>query len=166
MTMTLNERRTLLVHSLRASKSWMTAYAEAFVDEYANDAAEAAAGQQQSQPPFDRVLETRRRRSAVESLLALGYVWRDNKWVARAGGEWKLVPVEATPEMVAAAAAATWPMASMEDYEKAVVSAMIILRTNMDAAHGATLADIAAAIATMFAAYRAMVGAANMGVGS
>ena len=31
---------------------------------------------------FDRALETSRRQSAVELLLALGYVWRDTKWEA------------------------------------------------------------------------------------
>ena len=34
-TMTLAERRETLVNSLRASKSWTTGYAEAFVDDYA-----------------------------------------------------------------------------------------------------------------------------------
>ncbi|HEY9126619.1 MAG TPA: hypothetical protein VIM62_05800 [Acidobacteriaceae bacterium] len=71
-----------------------------------------------------------------------------------------LVPKEPTAEIIAAAAAAAWPVASKEDIALATQAAMILLRTSMAATPGASLQDIAAAIATMASAYRAMINAA------
>lgn len=73
---------------------------------------------------------------------------------------WKLVPIEPTPEIVAAAATAVWPTASANDLAVARQAAMIVLRTTMEPAPGATLEQIAAALATMPPAYRAMLDAA------
>ncbi|WP_343499210.1 hypothetical protein [Achromobacter denitrificans] len=73
--------------------------------------------------------------------------------------EWKLVPVEPTPEILAAASLAAWPVASAADMELARKAARIVLMS-MDAAPGSTLDSVAAAIATMAPAYRAMLAAA------
>lgn len=73
---------------------------------------------------------------------------------------WVLVPRELTPEMAAAAAAAVWPTASEADCMKATEAALILLKTRMDAAPGATLESIAAGMATMFPAYAAFLAAA------
>lgn len=73
---------------------------------------------------------------------------------------WKLVPLELTPEMAAAASVAVWPVASTEDREKARAAALIVLKTTMDLVPGATLDSLAAGIATMFPAYRAFLAAA------
>ncbi|OZI61589.1 hypothetical protein [Bordetella genomosp. 11] len=72
---------------------------------------------------------------------------------------WRLVPVEPTPEILAAASLAAWPTASAADINLARQAARIVLM-QMDAAPGSTLETIAAAIATMGPAYRAMVNAA------
>lgn len=72
---------------------------------------------------------------------------------------WKLVPIEPTPEIVAAAAMAAWPIASANDIAVARQAAMIMLRTTMDLAPGATLEQLAATLATMPPAYRAMLAA-------
>jgi len=68
-----------------------------------------------------------------------------------------LMPRELSPEMAAGAAAAVWPVASREDCEKATKAALILLKTTMQPMPGATLEAIAAGIATMFPAYRAMI---------
>lgn len=73
--------------------------------------------------------------------------------------EWKTVPVEPTPEILAAASLAAWPVASAADMELARKAARIVLMS-MDAAPGSTLDSVAAAIATMAPAYRAMLAAA------
>jgi hypothetical protein len=72
---------------------------------------------------------------------------------------WRLVPVEPTPEILAAACLAAWPVASAQDIDLARQAAHIVLM-KMDAAPGSTLESIAAAIATMAPAYRAMLAAA------
>jgi len=71
-----------------------------------------------------------------------------------------LVPKEPTAEILAAAAAAAWPAASKEDIALAARAAMIMLHTSMEPIPGATLQELAAAIATMAPAYRAMIAAA------
>ena len=73
---------------------------------------------------------------------------------------WKLVPVEPTAEILGAAAASVWPVASADDLKLAAKAAMIVLKTSMDAMPGVTLMEIAASIATMAPAYRAMIAAA------
>lgn len=78
--------------------------------------------------------------------------------VSEADG-WQLVPVEPTPEIMAAASIAAWPVASESDLALARSAARIILM-KMDATPGATLDSVAAAIATMAPAYRAMLAAA------
>lgn len=72
-----------------------------------------------------------------------------------------LVPVEPTPEIMAAAAIAAWPVASASDIEMAKKAAMIVLRTMTTAMPGVTIEQIAASIATMAPAYRAMIVAAQ-----
>ncbi|MCG7328020.1 hypothetical protein [Achromobacter sp. ACRQX] len=73
--------------------------------------------------------------------------------------QWKLVPVEPTPEILAAAAVAVWPTASEADIQMARAAAKIVLMS-MDAAPGSSLESIALGIATMAPAYRAMLAAA------
>lgn len=73
--------------------------------------------------------------------------------------QWKLVPVEPTPEILAAAAVAVWPTASESDIQLARAAAKIVLMS-MDAAPGSSLESIALGIATMAPAYRAMLAAA------
>ncbi|TKR55365.1 hypothetical protein D7I39_11140 [Allopusillimonas ginsengisoli] len=72
---------------------------------------------------------------------------------------WQLVPVEPTPTIIANAALAAWPTASKADIEMARHAASIVLMS-MDAAPGYTLESVAAGIATMAPAYRAMLAAA------
>lgn len=72
---------------------------------------------------------------------------------------WKLVPVEPTPEIIAGAAVAVWPVATSDDVKMALGAARIVL-TRMDASSGASIEMIAASIATMAPAYRAMLAAA------
>jgi hypothetical protein len=76
------------------------------------------------------------------------------------GDEWVMVPREPTEEILAAASIAAWPTASPADIEMARAAAPIILMS-MDAAPGATADMIAAGIATMAPAYRAMIAAAS-----
>lgn len=71
-----------------------------------------------------------------------------------------LVPRELTPEMAAEASVAVWPVATAADRAKASDAALILLTATMTPMPGATLEGIAAAIATMFPAYRAMIAAA------
>lgn len=74
---------------------------------------------------------------------------------------WQLVPVEPAPEQIAAAAAATWPLATTEDIQSAKVAARLMLASaSMNIAPGSSLDSIAAVIATMFPAYRAFIAAA------
>lgn len=75
------------------------------------------------------------------------------------GKEWKLVPVDPTPEILAGAAIAAWPTASAADIEMARAAARIVLMS-MSAMPGMTLEQIALGIATMAPAYRAMIGTA------
>lgn len=71
-----------------------------------------------------------------------------------------LVPREPTAELMAAASIAVWPMASAADVEMAKRAADIVLRESMDLQPGATRDMLAASIATMAPAYRAMLAAA------
>ncbi|PJI52398.1 hypothetical protein CTI14_42880, partial [Methylobacterium radiotolerans] len=57
--------------------------------------------------------------------------------------EWKAVPAEPTPEILAAASLAAWPVASAADMELARKAARIVLMS-MDAAPGSTLESVAA----------------------
>ncbi|MGF6492810.1 hypothetical protein ABIE56_000967 [Luteibacter sp. 621] len=75
-----------------------------------------------------------------------------------------LVPVEPTPEIVAAAAIAAWPVASKADVEMAKKAAIIVLRSMTAAQPGITLDQVAATIATMAPAYRAMIAVARKGL--
>lgn len=70
-----------------------------------------------------------------------------------------LVPVEPTPEIIAAAAIAVWPTASSADIELARKAAPIVLMGS-DLGPGHTVETLAAALATMAPAYRAMIAAA------
>ena len=72
---------------------------------------------------------------------------------------WKLVPDEPTPEIIAAAALAVWPVASKEEIELARCASKIVLMS-MDQAPGTTLETLAASLATMAPSYRAMLAAA------
>jgi hypothetical protein len=72
---------------------------------------------------------------------------------------WKLAPLEPTAEIMAAAAVAAWPTASAADIALARKAARIVLMT-MHAAPGTTLDMLAANLATMAPAYRAMLRAA------
>lgn len=72
---------------------------------------------------------------------------------------WKLVPIEPTAEIIAAAAIAVWPTALPRDMELGRKAAATVLM-EMDLAPGATVESIGAHIATMAPAYRAMIAAA------
>ena len=72
---------------------------------------------------------------------------------------WKAVPVEPTPEIIAAAAIASWPVATLADIEIGRKAAPIILMA-LDSSDGVTVGMLAATIATMAPAYRAMITAA------
>lgn len=73
---------------------------------------------------------------------------------------WKLVPMEPTAEIMAGAAIATWPTASISDVALAMEAAEIVLRESMNLTPGTTQQVLASAIATMAPAYRAMIAAA------
>jgi len=73
---------------------------------------------------------------------------------------YKRVPVEPTPEIIAAAAISVWPTASKEDIELARKAAPIVLMRS-DLGPGFTLEMLAAVLATMAPAYRAMIAAAQ-----
>lgn len=70
-----------------------------------------------------------------------------------------LMPVEPTAELLAAASVAVWPQASRAGVQMAIKAATIVLRESMDLAPGMTLEMLAASIATMAPAYRAMLAA-------
>lgn len=72
---------------------------------------------------------------------------------------WKLVPCEPTPAIIAAASLAGWPNASKADIDLAREASKIVLMS-MQAAPGFTLDMLAANLATMAPAYRAMIAAA------
>lgn len=72
---------------------------------------------------------------------------------------WKLVPLEPTPEIIAGAAIASWPAASAEDIELARMAAPLVLM-KLDLAPGSSVGLVAAMLATMAPAYRAMLAAA------
>ncbi|KQQ40412.1 hypothetical protein ASF61_06555 [Duganella sp. Leaf126] len=72
---------------------------------------------------------------------------------------WQLVPTEPTPEIIAGAAVAIWPTAKPADIELARRAALLVLM-QMDAAPGVTADLLAATLATMAPAYRAMIAAA------
>jgi hypothetical protein len=76
---------------------------------------------------------------------------------------YKLVPVEPTPEIIAAAAIAVWPIASKEDIELARKAAPIVLMQS-DLGPEFTVEMLVASLATMAPAYRAMVAASGEGV--
>lgn len=73
---------------------------------------------------------------------------------------WKVVPIEPTPEIIGAAAAAVWPTPSAKDIDMARKAALIVLRSMTVPAQSASLESVASAIATMAPAYRAMISAA------
>lgn len=70
-----------------------------------------------------------------------------------------VVPLEPTPEIIAGAALAVWPTASAADVALARVAAPLVLM-RMDGAQGITADMLAASLATMAPAYRAMLAAA------
>ncbi len=70
-----------------------------------------------------------------------------------------MVPMEPTPEIIAGAAAAIWPTASAADIELARKAAPIVLMS-YDLGAGCTVDELAAVLATMAPAYRAMLAAA------
>nr|WP_314606531.1 hypothetical protein [uncultured Janthinobacterium sp.] len=72
---------------------------------------------------------------------------------------YKLVPLEPTPEIIAAAAIAAWPTATPADIDLARLAAPIVLM-QMDMAPGTTVDSVAGMLATMAPAYRAMLAAA------
>ncbi|PIG25835.1 hypothetical protein CLU93_5475 [Janthinobacterium sp. 35] len=72
---------------------------------------------------------------------------------------WKLVPVEPTPEIIAGAAIASWPTATLADIDLARQAAPIVLM-QMNMAPGTTVDALAGMLATMAPAYRAMIAAA------
>ena len=72
---------------------------------------------------------------------------------------WKLVPVEPTPEIIAGAAIASWPTATLADIDLARQAAPLVLM-QMDMAPGTTVDALAGMLATMAPAYRAMIAAA------
>ena len=69
---------------------------------------------------------------------------------------WQVVPVEPTPEIIAAAAIAVWPTASAADIALARKAAPIVLMQS-DLGPGFTVDSLADALAAMAPAYRAMV---------
>lgn len=71
---------------------------------------------------------------------------------------WKLVPVQPTPEIIAGAAIASWPTATLADIELARLAAPLVLM-KMDMAPGTTVDALAGMLATMAPAYRAMLAA-------
>ncbi|MEP9689716.1 hypothetical protein QYG59_18315 [Xanthomonas perforans] len=73
---------------------------------------------------------------------------------------WVSVPREPTAEIIAGAAMAAWPCASPADIEMARKAADIVLGTAFDLGPGMTKDLLAATIATMAPAYRAMLAAA------
>jgi len=84
-------------------------------------------------------------------------------WNRRAAPEgFVMVPVEPTPERLAAAALAVLAPAN-GDMELARRAAQIVIQS-ADAPHGITVDIIAASIATMAPAYRAMLAARPQGV--
>lgn len=72
---------------------------------------------------------------------------------------WKLVPVEPTPEIIAGAAIASWPTATLADIDLARQAAPLVLMP-MDMVAGTTVDALAGMLATMAPAYRAMLAAA------
>lgn len=72
---------------------------------------------------------------------------------------WKLVPVEPTPEIIAGAAIASWPTATLADIDLARQAAPLVLM-QMDMVPGTTVDALAGMLATMAPAYRAMLVAA------
>lgn len=75
--------------------------------------------------------------------------------------DYKLMPLEPTPEIIAAAAVAAWPTATPEDIALARLAAPIVLM-QLDMAPGTTIDAVAAMLATMAPAYRAMLAAARL----
>ncbi|WP_153116058.1 hypothetical protein [Rhodocyclus tenuis] len=73
--------------------------------------------------------------------------------------KWVMVPSEPTPEIIAGAAIAAWPKASAADIAIAKNAAKIVLMS-MASPVGVTLDMLAATLATMAPAYRAMIAAA------
>jgi hypothetical protein len=74
---------------------------------------------------------------------------------------WKLVPVEPTPEIMAGAALAVLRPASKADLELAQATARIVLERATAVPPGLTADMLAASIATMAPAYRAMLASAS-----
>ena len=74
-------------------------------------------------------------------------------------GEWKIVPVEPSPSIIAAAALSVMPTASLADIEIARRAAPEVLM-KADLYPGCTVDQLALSMSTMVTAYRAMVAAA------
>lgn len=72
---------------------------------------------------------------------------------------WTLVPVQPTPEIIAGAAIASWPTASLADIDLARRAAPLVLM-QMNMAPGTSVESLAGMLATMAPAYRAMIAAA------
>lgn len=72
---------------------------------------------------------------------------------------WRLVPVQPTPEIIAGAAIAAWPTATLADIDLARDAAPLVLM-QMNMAPGTTVDALAGMLATMAPAYRAMIAAA------
>lgn len=72
---------------------------------------------------------------------------------------WRLVPLEPTPAIIAGAAIASWPTATLADIDLARQAAPIVLM-QMNMAPGKTVDALAGMLATMAPAYRAMIAAA------
>ena len=72
---------------------------------------------------------------------------------------WKLVPIQPTPEIIAGAAIALRPTASLADIDLARRAAPLVLM-QMNMAPGTSVESLAGMLATMAPAYRAMIAAA------
>ncbi|UQV43389.1 hypothetical protein KIV45_15570 [Janthinobacterium lividum] len=72
---------------------------------------------------------------------------------------WTLVPLEPTPAIIAGAAIASWPTATLADIDLARDAAPLVLM-QMNMAPGTTVDALAGMLATMAPAYRAMLAAA------
>lgn len=102
----------------------------------------------------DTDAQVRKKIEGIAAFLAASAVGQEPAGMA-------LIPEEPTPEIMAAAAAAIWPTASPADIALAREAANIMLRGAFDAGPGETMETIAASIATMAPAYRAMIAAAR-----
>lgn len=77
------------------------------------------------------------------------------------GPRWQLVPMEPTPEMIAAATTATVATPNAADFELARAAARIVM-THPDIRQGTAVEEIAATMATIIPAHRAMLAAVEV----